>query len=218
MGRRWNEPSPHFFCLAGPCRQAPAGSASGAARPPPASPAAWLRVAAAGWPGPGAGPSRAAGCTGSCPLRSLSCRLRGEAMAGRPCGRCRLGWPKVLFGEAIRPVPHCGTGRVAVALCRGVWAVRVCRHCRGLLAPSCRLPLGCRRANGAAPGPGRLGGCVACGAGLGGCLWACRQYSGGKSLSCALVNTGPSLQTYILPTLHRPHLPKPHFMRFSSVV
>ena len=40
----------------------------------------------------------------------------------------------------------------------------------------------------------------------------------GRWLSCSAVKTGPSLQTYIGPTLQRPHLPTPHFMRFSSVV
>ena len=44
------------------------------------------------------------------------------------------------------------------------------------------------------------------------------QYSAGSSANWSALKTGPSLQTYVLPTLHRPHLPKPHFMRFSSVV
>src|ERR1039457_4037122 len=44
------------------------------------------------------------------------------------------------------------------------------------------------------------------------------QYSIGRALTCVAVNTGPSLQTYTLPTLQRPHLPRPHFIRFSRVV
>ena len=32
------------------------------------------------------------------------------------------------------------------------------------------------------------------------------------------VNTGPSTQTYFGPTLQRPQMPMPHFMRFSRVV
>ena len=32
------------------------------------------------------------------------------------------------------------------------------------------------------------------------------------------MNTGPSLHTYTGPMLQRPHLPRPHFIRFSSVV
>ena len=32
------------------------------------------------------------------------------------------------------------------------------------------------------------------------------------------VNTGPSKQTYLSPTLHLPHFPTPHFMRISSEV
>lgn len=44
------------------------------------------------------------------------------------------------------------------------------------------------------------------------------QYSSGIPLSSASVKTGPSLHTKILPTLHLPHLPKPHFILFSRVV
>ena len=44
------------------------------------------------------------------------------------------------------------------------------------------------------------------------------QNSGGSCFIWAAVKTGPSLQTYTGPMLQRPHLPSPHFMRFSSVV
>lgn len=157
----------------------------------------------------------AAGMAG-CAERRWRGGLAGAAVLdGQRCRLVRRYGPFRIAERAVSPW-RCAAG-CGLCGCAGI-AVGACGPGRGRLAPSCRLPLGCRRANGAAPGPGRLGGCVAWGAGLGGCLWACRQYSGGKSLSCALVNTGPSLQTYILPTLHRPHLPKPHFMRFSSVV
>ncbi len=42
--------------------------------------------------------------------------------------------------------------------------------------------------------------------------------SSGSSLSSASENTGPSTHTYLGPTLERPQMPMPHFMRFSSVV
>ncbi len=45
-----------------------------------------------------------------------------------------------------------------------------------------------------------------------------RQSSSGNSLSSASENTGPSTHTYLGPTLQRPQMPMPHFMRFSSVV
>jgi hypothetical protein len=52
--------------------------------------------------------------------------------------------------------------------------------------------------------------------------WAQRiqrcQYSCGSSPRSLQRNTGPSLHTYLLPTLHRPHLPTPHFILFSNVV
>ena len=44
------------------------------------------------------------------------------------------------------------------------------------------------------------------------------QYSSGSSSSSSNLKTGPSLQTYLLPTLHLPHLPIPHFIRSSRVV
>jgi len=47
----------------------------------------------------------------------------------------------------------------------------------------------------------------------------CLQRSAcGMACTSAAVKTGPSLQMYTEPTLQRPHLPTPHFMRFSSVV
>ena len=42
--------------------------------------------------------------------------------------------------------------------------------------------------------------------------------SSGNSPSSASENTGPSTHTYFGPTLQRPQMPMPHFMRFSSVV
>jgi hypothetical protein len=42
--------------------------------------------------------------------------------------------------------------------------------------------------------------------------------SSGRSRNSAMENTGPSTQTYLGPTLQRPQMPMPHFMRFSSVV
>jgi hypothetical protein len=42
--------------------------------------------------------------------------------------------------------------------------------------------------------------------------------SSGNSRSSANENTGPSTHTYFGPTLQRPQMPMPHFMRFSSVV
>jgi len=46
-----------------------------------------------------------------------------------------------------------------------------------------------------------------------------RSYSSsGSSLSSASENTGPSTHTYLGPTLQRPQMPMPHFMRFSRVV
>ncbi len=41
------------------------------------------------------------------------------------------------------------------------------------------------------------------------------QYSLGIPLSSARVKTGPSQQTSLLPVLQWPHIPIPHFMRFS---
>lgn len=46
-----------------------------------------------------------------------------------------------------------------------------------------------------------------------------RRYSSVTiSRNCSQVNTGPSMQTYFAPILHRPQMPTPHFMRFSRVV
>jgi hypothetical protein len=46
-----------------------------------------------------------------------------------------------------------------------------------------------------------------------------RAYSSsGNSFSSASENTGPSTHTYFGPTLQRPQMPMPHFMRFSRVV
>ena len=42
--------------------------------------------------------------------------------------------------------------------------------------------------------------------------------SSGNPFNSAMENTGPSTQTYLGPTLHRPQIPIPHFMRFSRVV
>ena len=42
--------------------------------------------------------------------------------------------------------------------------------------------------------------------------------SSGSSFSSASEKTGPSTHTYLGPTLQRPQMPMPHFMRFSSVV
>ena len=42
--------------------------------------------------------------------------------------------------------------------------------------------------------------------------------SSGSSFSSASENTGPSTHTYFGPTLQRPQMPMPHFMRFSRVV
>ncbi len=42
--------------------------------------------------------------------------------------------------------------------------------------------------------------------------------SSGSSFSSASENTGPSTHTYLGPTLQRPQIPMPHFMRFSRVV
>jgi hypothetical protein len=44
------------------------------------------------------------------------------------------------------------------------------------------------------------------------------QYSFVSLSSSAKEKTGPSLQTYFSPTLQRPHLPIPHFIRISSEV
>lgn len=44
------------------------------------------------------------------------------------------------------------------------------------------------------------------------------QYSLVSLSSSASEKTGPSLQTYFSPTLQRPHLPIPHFIRISSDV
>src|SRR3989339_2027131 len=44
------------------------------------------------------------------------------------------------------------------------------------------------------------------------------QYSLVSLSSSASEKTGPSLQTYFSPTLQRPHLPIPHFIRISSEV
>jgi len=42
--------------------------------------------------------------------------------------------------------------------------------------------------------------------------------SSGSSFNSASENTGPSTHTYFGPTLQRPQMPMPHFMRFSRVV
>src|SRR5450759_4757692 len=44
------------------------------------------------------------------------------------------------------------------------------------------------------------------------------QKSRGSSSNSACENTGPSLQTYLYPTLQRPHLPMPHFILASREV
>ena len=48
--------------------------------------------------------------------------------------------------------------------------------------------------------------------------WPRPYSSSGNSFNSASENTGPSTHTYFGPTLQRPQMPMPHFMRFSRVV
>jgi hypothetical protein len=50
------------------------------------------------------------------------------------------------------------------------------------------------------------------------CLIVRIQISDGSPRNSAKEKTGPSWQMYWEPMLQRPHLPMPHFMRFSSEV